>query len=95
MDAQLTKMIQSEMARIEAGVPTPKTAAEWDEFIAAERAQTRAFNAALTESAARQKAARNAGYAQAESQLAAAMSGHAFAGEGKRCATCRVLKTNH
>lgn len=95
MDAQLVKMIQSEMARIEAGVPNPTTPAEWDAFIADERARTRAFNAALAESAARQKAVRNAGYAQAESQLAAATAGHAPTGEGKRCVTCRVLKTNH
>ncbi len=95
MDAQLAKMIQSEMARIAGGVPTPKTAAEWNAFIADERARTRAFNAALTKSAARQRAARHAGYAAAESQLAATTAGHAFAGDGKRCATCRVLKTNH
>lgn len=95
MDAQLTKMIESEIARIQGGVAQPQTAAEWDAFIADERARTRAFNAALTESAARQKAARHAGYARAESQLAQATSGHAFAGDGKRCATCRVLKTNH
>lgn len=95
MDAQLAKMIQSEMTRIKAGVPTPQTAAEWSEFITAERVRTRAFNAALTESAARQRAARNATYARAESQLDQATAGHAFAGSGQRCATCRVHKNNH
>lgn len=96
MDTQLANMIQSELARItKAGVPTPQTSAEWDAFIANERARTRAFNAALTESATRQRAARNATYAAAESQLASATAGHTFAGSGQRCATCRVHKNNH
>lgn len=95
MDAQLAKMIEDEFTRIKAGVPNPKTAAEWDAFISDERARTRAFNAALTESAARQRAARQETYAAAESQLASVTAGHEFVGSGKRCATCRVLKTNH
>lgn len=95
MDANVAKLIQVEMGRIAGGIPTPQTAAEWDAFIADERARTRAFNAALTESAARQRAARHATYAAAESQLAAATSGHKFAGTGARCATCRVHKNNH
>jgi hypothetical protein len=95
MDANVANMIEGEFARIKAGIPTPKTEAEWSAFIADERARTRAFNAALVKSAAEQRAARQATYAAAESQLATVSAGHKFEGSGTRCTRCRVRKAMH